>query len=123
MDQQKTERTARYFADQISCCKQRAQALARDDRTDEAVFAKIEANVYEIFNSVFSVAVHSAGADDLTLAGFFLTRIQQIPLNWQTALENAKEHGEVEKAHIEQLKLDTVAAIKGAFEQIWEVDP
>lgn len=122
MNQQKREKTTRYFANQISDCKERARALSLDDRTDEAVFAKIETNVYEIFNSVFSVAVRTAQEDDQTLVQFFLTRIQQIPLNWQTALENAKQHGETEKVHVEQLKLDAVAAIKAEFEQIWEVN-
>lgn len=122
MDQQKIEKTVRYFENQICQCKGRVQLLTLDDRRDEAVFAKIETNVYEIFNSVLSAAVRTTEGDDQALVQFFLTRIQQIPLNWQAALENAKKHGEMEKAYIEQLKLDVVVAIKGEFERIWEVN-
>lgn len=121
MNDMKRENTVNYFADRIAQYKRLAQELTSDDRADEAVFAKVQMNVYDIFNTIFSVAVKTSGQDDQKIVQFFLLRIQQIPQSWQTALANAEQHGETEKAHIERIKLDVVAEIQNEFERIWEV--
>ena len=121
MNDMKRENTVSYFADRIAQHKKLAQELTSDDRADEAVFAKVQMNVYDIFNTIFSVAVKTSGQDDQKIVQFFLLRIQQIPQSWRTALANAEQHGETEKAHIERIKLDVVAEIQKEFERIWEV--
>lgn len=121
MNDMKREKTVNYFADRIAQYKKLGQELTSDDRADEAVFAKVQMNVYDIFNTIFSVAVKTSGQDDQKIVQFFLTRIQQIPQSWHTALANAEKHGETEKAHIERIKLDVVAEIQKEFERIWEV--
>lgn len=123
MNETKRNETVRFFADRMENCKAIAQQLCSDDREDEAVFAKIQRNVYDIFNSVFSVAVKTAGQDDEKAVQFFLIRLQQIPQSWHAALANAEAHGESEKAHIERIKLEAVAEIQKEFERIWEVTP
>lgn len=121
MNEIKRNETIRFFADRMEECKAVAQKLRGDDREDEAVFAKIRLNVYQIFNTVFSTATQVAGQDDGKAAEFFLVRLQQIPQSWRIALANAQQHGETEKAYIEQIKLDVVADIQNAFDRLWEV--
>lgn len=121
MNEAKRKETIRFFADRMENCKTIAQQLRGDDREDEAVFAKIRLNIYHIFNSVFSVALETAGQDDEKVVQFFLSRLQLIPQGWHTALATAEEHGETEKAHIEGIKLDAVAEIQKEFARIWEV--
>lgn len=121
MNDMKRENTVSYFADRIAQHRKLVQELTSDDRADEAVFAKVKMNVYDIFNTIFSVAVKTSGQDDQKIVQFFLLRIQQIPQSWRTALTNAEQHGETEKAHIERIKLDVVAEIQKEFERIWEV--
>lgn len=121
MNDMKRENTVSYFADRIGQHRKLVQELTSDDRADEAVFAKVQMNVYDIFNTIFSVAVKTSGQDDQKVVQFFLLRIQQIPQSWHTALANAEQHGETEKAHIERIKLDVVAEIQKEFERIWEV--
>lgn len=121
MNDMKRENTVSYFADRIGQHRKLVQELTSDDRADEAVFAKVQMNVYDIFNTIFSVAVKTSGQDDQKVVQFFLLRIQQIPQSWHTALANAEQHGETEKAHIERFKLDVVAEIQKEFERIWEV--
>lgn len=121
MNDMKRENTVSYFADRIAQHRKLVQELTSDDRADEAVFAKVQMNVYDIFNTIFSVAVKTSGQDDQKIVQFFLLRIQQIPQSWRTALTNAEQHGETEKAHIERIKLDVVAEIQIEFERIWEV--
>ena len=120
MKMTKTEQTISYFADKISQCKNLSLQLASDDRKDEAVFAKVQMNVYDIFSAVFSAAVKAAGQDDQKVVRFFADRIQQIPQSWHIALVNAEKFNQTEKAHIERVKLDTATEIKAAFENIWE---
>ena len=121
MNEVKRNETIRFFEDRMENCKSIAQQLRTDDREDEAVFAKIQLNVYDIYNTIFSVALKTCGQDDEKVVQFFLIRLQQIPQSWHTALANAEQHGEAEKAHIERVKLDAVAEIQKVFERIWEV--
>ena len=79
MNDMKRENTVSYFADRIAQYKKLAHELTSDDRSDEAVFAKVQMNVYDIFNTIFSVAVKTSGQDDQKVVQFFLLRIQQIP--------------------------------------------
>lgn len=109
-----------WFDEQIMVCKQRSELLAADDRTDEGNMEKIRANVYEIFKTILSVAEKTCGKDDSAMKHFFLQKAEQIPVNWAAAYEKAKQHGDVEKMHIESIKLDTIREIKDMFLQIWE---
>ncbi|MBD5149168.1 MAG: hypothetical protein HDT18_02040 [Oscillibacter sp.] len=109
-----------YLDEQIAACKQRGKLLAEDDRMDEGNFEKIRANVYEIFKTILSVAERVCGKDDSARRGFFLQKAEQIPASWAASHEKAKQNGDVEKMHIESIKLDTIQEIKRMCMQIWE---
>lgn len=119
MNEQKRKLVS-WFDEQITVCKQRSELFAADDRMDEGNMEKIRANVYEIFKTIFSVAEKTCGEDNLAIKHFFLQKAEQIPVNWETACEKAREHGDVEKMHIESIKIDTIREIKDMFLQIWE---
>lgn len=119
MNEIKITETVNYFADQINRCKALAKELESDHRADEAVFAKIQMNVYDIFRTVFSAGQKKVGEDERMLVAFFLTRLQEISQSWHTALMAARQHDETEKAYIETIKLETAAEIKTKFNQIW----
>ena len=108
-----------YLDDQIAACKQRGKLLAEDDRVDEGNFEKVRANVYEIFKTILSVAERVCGKDDLAEKAFFLQKTEQIPAGWTVSYERAKENGDVEKMHIERIKLDTIQEIKDMCMRIW----
>ncbi|MDE6280403.1 MAG: hypothetical protein K2M15_01205 [Oscillospiraceae bacterium] len=109
-----------YLDEQIVACKQRSQLLAEDDRIDEGNFEKVRANVYEIFKTILSVAERVCGKDDSAKRDFFLQKAEQIPTSWTASYEKAKQNGDVEKMHIERIKLDTIQEIKDMCAQIWE---
>lgn len=109
-----------YLDEQIAACKQRIKLLTEDDRMDEGNFEKVRANVYEIFKTILSVAERVCIKDALAKRRFFLQKAEQIPTSWKTSYENAKQHGDVQKMHIEGIKLDTVQEIKDMCMQIWE---
>lgn len=97
-------------------CLSAQQALQQEGRTDEAVFQRIRANVFELSQAVLGAACKQ-GSD--RAAAFFLQRMEQIPANWEAARARAAEHGDTVQQHLEQLKLDAAAEIRAAFQQIW----
>lgn len=109
-----------YLDEKIAACKQRTKLLTEDNRVDEGNFEKVRANVYEIFRTILSVAERTCGKDDLAKRRFFLQKAEQIPTGWKTSYEDAKQHGDIKKMHIEDIKLATVQEIKDMCMQIWE---
>lgn len=109
-----------YLDEQIAAGKQRSKLLAADDRTDEGNLEKIRINVYGIFKTILSAAERVYGEDDLAKKHFFLQKAEQIPTNWITSYEKAKQYGDIEKMHVEGIKLETIQEIKNMYMQIWE---
>lgn len=121
MTNQKQTRFQTYFEEKIAACKSLEQKLAAEERTDEAVFAKIQGNVFEIFQTILSAALANS-ADDAHARQFFCTKLEQLPQKWCTSQEEAEDHGDLEKAHIEAVKLEAASEIKTAYETVWEVE-
>lgn len=100
-----------YFEERIAACKAAEAALNADHRADEAVFEKIRMNMYNIFRSVYNAGAQVCGNDQRKRLDFLLSRLELIPSDWQAAYDNARMHGDTQRMHIEQLKLETVAEI------------
>lgn len=106
-----------FLEERILKCKERAAALERDHRNDEAVFEKVRENVYDIFRTVLKVAREQHGGDDAAIRSFFESRLNQIPASWETSLEKARQHGDENKALIEEIKLAAISDIRLALEE------
>jgi len=117
---QKIEIFTAYLDDAISRCTEQEKALIADERKDEAVFEKIRANVYNIFRTVFGVAVQNCGEDADKIREFFMKQINHIPASWNASHEAAKQHNDTTKVQIEEIKLAVVQEIKTEFTKIWE---
>lgn len=120
MIEQKVSKLNRYFEEQIAMCNQRNKKLLDDERTDEATFEKVKANVYDIFRTIFSVAVKTSKGEPDAVRRFFVQKIEQIPSSWVTAYDKAKQHNDTVKMCLEQIKLDTIGEIKENFAKTWE---
>ncbi len=120
MDRKNISEFELYLEEQITACKQRSKQFIADDRMDEGNFEKVRGNVYEIFKTILSVAERVCGEDNLAKRRFFLQKAEQIPMSWIDSREKAEQHGDVEKMHIESIKLDTIREIKAMCMQIWE---
>ena len=108
-----------WFTAKIAACELRRQELQDDNRADEAAFEKIKINVYDIFRTVLSAAVQAGQGDETAVRAFFRQRLEQIPANWRTAYEKAARHDDAKTLQIEHVKLDTLAEIQNAFQEIW----
>jgi len=103
----------------ISESRVRQQTLVQDQRQDEAVFEKVQENIYDVFRTVLNVALRQHG-DSAAARNFFELRMQQIPAAWESSLQAARTHNNTEKAHIEQIKLTALAAIREAWQHFQE---
>ena len=83
----------RYFDDRIAACKRRQMELLADDRSDEARFEKISANVYGIFQTILALAVELYRDDEKAARRFFVQRLEEIPSDWGIRAEAARVQG------------------------------
>lgn len=110
-----------FFNEEIADCQRKRDELIKDNREDEATFERIRENVFDIFKTIFTVAIKTAGEDNKEeIKQFFLKRIEQIPSSWKESYNKAKQYGDIEKLQCEDIKLQTVEKIQAKFEQIWE---
>ena len=98
-----------WLQQRIDTCKEKQAKLAADDRTDEAIFERIRANVYDIFHTVLTVAWKTSGGDAAKARSFFAAKLISLPQNWKTALVAAEKHGDIKRITEERIKLDVLA--------------
>ena len=77
------------------------------------LFARIRANVYDIFRTVLKVAEGSPDGETL-----FAAKLTEIPSVWQKAHDQAERHGDAATLCIERIKLDAAAEVRAKFETI-----
>lgn len=111
-----------YFMQKKAACEKQRQRCRADLRDDEAVFAQIRGNVYDAFAAVFSAALRQGAKDEEKARQFFQDKLAQIPRNWQTALDQARQHGDDTRALLEQIKLETAQEIETMFRSVTEVE-
>jgi len=107
----------RFLEVRIAACRERAEELEKDLRKDEAVFEKVRENVYDIFRTVLNVAEKQHGDDEEAIRSFVASRLRQIPSSWRQSLEAARQHGDTQKALMEEIKLSVIDDITAVFEQ------
>ncbi len=89
--------------------RQEANDFAADSRQDEADLNKIRANIYEVCATIGGVSGKIAPAGEWEPV--FRGKLAQLPKNWQTALQAARDHGNEERAAVEELKLAALADV------------
>lgn len=87
--------------------------LAAQERKDEANLLKIQRNIYDICKTIYEVTARTTDAEYLQEA--YLTKLTELPRNWQAAYEEAREHQDTERIVIEERKLATLAEVKARF--------
>jgi len=119
--EQKITKMNNWFEEKIAACGRRNAELQADDRTDEAIFEKVKANIYDAMRTWLTVAVRVIGkGDEKAVKDFFIARVEQIPASWAAAYEKAKEHNDIARMQTEQVKLDVVREVRAEFDKIWE---
>lgn len=100
-----------FLTEQAAICRAKAVALTEDQRCDEAIFEKIRCNVFEIFAAVLKTAEKQPEP-----MVFFRRQLDAIPASWEAACQKAKAHGDENRAHTENVKLEVVRTIRARLE-------
>ena len=89
--------------------RKQANALAADSRQDDADFAKIQANIYEICATIGNVVCKITPEGQRE--ALYRQKLADLPRNWRVALEAAEAHGNTQRATVERLKLEALADV------------
>lgn len=104
-------------------CKQSSNALAKDNRKDEADLEKIKLNIYDIFTTFIGVAQREISKKQYTdenakyeaFCNEYLKTFDKIPESWRAKLERARENNAIIDIVIEETKLSIVSELKNIF--------
>ncbi len=103
-----------YIDRTVNDLSQEEKMLAASDRKDDSNLVKIRINVYGICKSIYSVLINTMEKSELSRQ--YLQKLdEQLAQNWKASYIRAKEHDDVKKAVIEEIKLQTLEEIKNKF--------
>ena len=98
-----------YLTLEIENCYKQERVLLEEDRKDEANMFKIKRNIYGIFDTVLTVSKKQSKMEDKSeVVEQFLEKATAIPAQWEKSYQKAKEHNDVEKILVEEIKLKVV---------------
>lgn len=95
--------------------RQQAKAFSADSRQDDADLTKIRANIYEICATIGNVVRKNTPEGEWEAA--YRRKLEELPRNWQMALEAARDHGNAQRAAVEELKLEALADVLARFDR------
>lgn len=104
-----------FLEEEKQNCLDREAALKQEERKDEANLCRIEGNIYDIFKTLLLTSVKAVEKQGLSeeeslpeIWKEFQRKAERVPQNWRMSYEKAKEHDDVEKILIEEVKLAAV---------------
>ena len=93
-----------YLTERIGACKAEAARLEEAGCRDEADFAKVRTNIYEVCRTVTGALVNRPGAGPEAVKA----QLERFHTAWSAALETAKAHGDARNTVIEETKLEAL---------------
>ena len=98
-----------YLTKQIEAGRAEIARLEKGGFRDDADFAKVRTNIYEVCRTVTNTLISRPGAEAVRAQfGRFHTA-------WDAALASAREHGDVRNIVIGELKLEALADVEAHF--------
>ena len=96
-------------------CKAQEEQLNRDGRSDEAVFARIAGNIFDMAHTVCDAGCRVMGGDPEKTRSFLEGKLRGMRQSWAQSLDQACSHDDGEKAHIESVKIQVIDEILDAL--------
>ncbi|MBO4839265.1 MAG: hypothetical protein J5493_07875 [Lachnospiraceae bacterium] len=100
-----------YLTRQIDAGRDDIMALEKDGRQDDADFAKVRTNIYEVCRTVTNALKDRPNAG----AGAVKAQLERFRTAWQAALDKAREHGDARNIVVEETKLAALADVAAHF--------
>lgn len=105
-----------YIDKKIQDLKNEEMLLEKENRKDEADFSKIKINICEICKTLYSVSKN--GPKGQSAKEFFVQKIEKLSGEWNESKDKAKEHNDIEKVIIEELKLEVLNEVKQKYMEL-----
>lgn len=103
-----------YLTAQAEAANAKIDDLEASGRADDAAFAKVKANIYDVCKTVSLALVDRPGFG----IGAIKARFEGFQTSWGTALEKAREHGDVRAVAVEETKLAALADAIAHFPEV-----
>lgn len=106
----------RYLSGKIEESKAETAALLSDERRDDANFAKVRTNIYDVCRTVCQALMNRPGAGTDAIKA----QLERFRTEWGAALEKARQHGNVNGIAVEETKLAALNDIIEHFQEAAE---
>ena len=106
----------RYLTDQIEAGKAEIARLENDGCQDDADFAKVQTNIYEVCNTVTNALIQRPGAGTEAIKAQF----EHFHTTWGAALDSAREHNDTRNIVIGESKLKALEDVTAHFPEVAE---
>ena len=100
-----------YLTEQIEAGKAEISRLEKAGCRDDADFAKVRTNIYEVCKTVTNALISRPGAGPEAVKAQF----ERFQAAWSEALGNADKHGDTRNVVIGETKLQALADVSAHF--------
>ena len=107
------ERFMNYLTQKIDECRELIGALENDGRQDEANFAKVRMNIYDVCRTVINALAARPGAGPDAVKAQF----ERFSREWNAALDKAREHGDHRNTVIGETKIEALEDVMEHFKE------
>ena len=103
-----------YLDSRIEEGRAKIAVLTADGRTDDANFAKIRTNIYDVCRTVSRTLADRPGAGIDAIAA----QLERFRATWGAALEKAKQHDDISGIAVEETKLAALEDVIAHFREV-----
>ncbi len=100
-----------YLAGRIEACRDEIAKLEADGRQDDADFAKVRMNIYDVCKTVTNTLISRPGAGTEAVKAQF----ERFRTSWSEALGKAREHGDARNTVVGEMKLAALEDVTAHF--------
>ncbi len=103
-----------YLDSRIAAGKAEIVSLEADGRKDDADFAKVRTNIYDVCRTVTRTLADRPGAGISAVRA----QLERFRTGWSAALEKAKLHDDIHAVAVEETKLAALEDISARFQEV-----
>ena len=100
-----------YLTDQFEAGKNDIAKLEADGRKDDADFAKVRTNIYDVCRTVTKALADRPGAGPEAVK----SQLERFNKEWNAALNQAREHDDIRNTVIGEIKLEALDDVIAHF--------
>ena len=108
------ERFIDYLTQKIGVCRDQIVVLEKDGRKDEADFAKVRLNIYDVCRTVTNALAARPGAGPEAVKA----QLERFRREWNAALDKAREHGDTRNTVVGETKLEALEDVMEHFAEV-----